>query len=310
MQPECCPRMGLTGALMILLASNVVAQSEPDPRVGTSSQSTAQNPASVEENAQVVRVDLSEANELVQAGRFSEAEQLLLSLIEQSPDDLRIVLMRGEVLLALNRHADALPLLERVAELDGNRPRVHFQLGAALQATGDRQGALDAFARELELNPDPRVQVMALLNRSMLLEQQKDWIGSAAELEAVLELEPDRVEAHGDVASLYLRAGELDSAASRLAQGLECGFQSANHHYVLGARYYENKAYEAAVQALLQALEIDPGLAEAERSLAGALDQVGRGAEALEHLRRYLELEPEAPDAQRVRDRIREIEAR
>ncbi len=151
---------------------------------------------------------------------------------------------------------------------------------------------------------------MARLNRSLLLEQQQNWSGSAAELQAALELEPGRLEAYGDVASLYLRAGELDAAASSLEQGLERGFRSANHQYILGARYYEKKAYEAAIRALLQALEIDPGLAEAERSLAGALDQVGREAEALEHLRRYLELEPEARDAQRERDRIREIEAR
>ena len=282
----CCTCVGLTLALMVPAPSSVVARSEPDPPVSASRQSAAKSTDSLEEGAPAPQVDLTEANELVRSGQFSEAEQLLASLIEQSPDDLRVVLMCGEVLLALNRHADALPLLQRVAELDGNRPRVHFQLAAALQATGDRQGALDALAEELELNQDPRVQVMARLNRSVLLERQKDWIGSAAELQAVLLLEPGRVEAHGDVASLYLRAGELDAAARSLEQGLERGFRSANHLHILGARYYEKKAYDAAIKALLQALEIDPGLAEVERALAGALDQVGREAEALEHLRR------------------------
>ena len=298
MQQKRCLCLGLTLTLMIPAASNLLAQSEPDSRV------------SVEEGAPAPQVDLTEANELVRSGQFAEAEQLLASLMGQSPEDLRVVLMRGEVLLALHRHADALPLLERVAELDGDRPRVHFQLAAALQATGDQPGALDALAKELERNQDPQVQVMARLNRSVLLEQQKDWIGSAAELQAVLELEPGRIEAHGDVAALYLRAGELDAAASSLEQGRERGFRSADHQYILGARYYEKQAYEAAIKALSQAVEIDPGLADAERSLAGALDQVGREPEALEHLKRYLELEPQAPDAQRVKDRIREIEAR
>ena len=72
----------------------------------------------------------------------------------------------------------------------------------------------------------------------------------------------------------------------------------------------EQKAYDTAVEMLEQALAIDPVLAEAERTLAGALDQLGREEDALGHLRRYLELKPQAPDAQRVSERIRSIEAR
>ena len=67
-------------------------------------------------------------------------------------------------------------------------------------------------------------------------------------------------------------------------------------------------AYEAAIKALSQAVEIDPGLAEAERSLAGALDQLGDAEAALQHLRRYRELKPDAPDADKVNERIRALE--
>jgi len=254
-------------------------------------------------------VDLSRANDLVRTGEYAEAENVLAALQEEHPDDARLLLMRGEVLLALGQGEQALPFLRRTVELDPERPRAHFQLATALQGSGDREG-VQAYAEEIQLNDDAQVQVMARLNRSLLLEQQQNWSASAAELQAVLQLEPGRLEAYGDVASLFLRAGELDAAAKSLEHGLARGFRSARHHYILGARYYEKKAYEAAIEALLRALAIDPGLAEAERSLAGALDQTDRGAEALEHLRRYLELEPEAPDAERVRDRIREIEAR
>ena len=275
--------------------------------LGTAAEVPTETPPTVQDEP--AGVDLSQANELVRSGAYAEAERALAALQTEHPDEPRLLLMRGEVLLALGKQEQALPLLRRTVELDPERPRAHFQLATALQGSGDREGALEAYAEEINLNDDVQVQAMARLNRSLLLEQQQDWSGSAAELHAALELAPGRLEAYGDVASLYLRAGELDAAADSLEQGLARGFRSAKHQYILGARYYEKQAYEEAIKFLLQALEIDPGLAEAERSLAGALDQVGREAEALEHLRRYLELEPEAPDARRVRDRIREIEA-
>ena len=78
------------------------------------------------------------------------------------------------------------------------------------------------------------------------------------------------------------------------------------HYHSLGARYYKDEDYEAAIQVFRRALDIDPKLASAERSLAAALDQLGRRDEATAHLRRYLELAPDAPDAPRVRDRLAE----
>jgi tetratricopeptide (TPR) repeat protein len=257
-----------------------------------------------------VAVDLSHANRLVLAGAYTEADAALASLAEEHPDDPRVLLMRGEVLLALGKPAEALPLLQRTVELDGDRPRAHFQLATALQSEGNREGALEAYAKEITITGDPRVHVLARLNRSLLLEQGKEWAGAASELEAVVAIEPGRLQAYGDLATLYLHAGKLEEAARSLERGLDHGYRSARHYYVLGARFYEKKAYESAVETLRQALAIDPGFADAERTLAGALDQMGQAPAALEHLKRYLELKPDAPDAADVAERIRSIEGR
>ncbi|MHC4137471.1 MAG: tetratricopeptide repeat protein [Planctomycetota bacterium] len=254
--------------------------------------------------------DLTKASEFVRAGDFAAADRELAGLQEEFPDDPRLLFMRGEVVLAMAKPADALPLLERASHLDGERPRVNFQLGMALLMTGARDRALAAFGKEIETNEDVDVQIMARLNRTQILAQGGDWSLAAAELEAVLELDPQRVEAYGDMAGFHLEAGDLEQAARSLEVGREKGFRSARHHYVLGARYYEKKAYDDAVAAYRRALEIDPQLAEAERGLGGALDQLDEGKEALVHLRRYLELRPDAPDAQRVNERIRDLEGR
>ena len=290
--------------LLLLFASAMppLAQ-EADALPAETPETQAAEPAELEP---VERADLTEVNEMVRGGAYAEAEVSLAALQEEFQDDARILMMRGEVLLALGRADDALPVLRRCVEVDPERPRLSFQLATALQSIGDRPGAIDAFGREIELNDDPLVKVMAHLNRYVLREQEKDWSGAVAELEAVLALEPTRVEVHGEIASLYLKAGQLDDAAAQLKAGADAGFRSAKHMYSLGARYLKEKGYAAAAEAFGTALEIDPAFADAERNLAVALDQLGRGDEAVLHFRRYLELRPDAPDSQQISEWIRE----
>ncbi len=261
--------------------------------------------ATAETTEPPARADLSEANEFVRSQDWAAADGALVALQEEFPDDPALLLMRGEVLLAMRKPADAAPLLERCAEIDPERKRTHFQLGSALAASGNRSGALAAFAKEIELQTgaeesEAQILVLSRLNRSMLLVQQNRWDEAAAEMEAVLTLEPERVAAYGDLASVYLEAGSLDKAAEALQRGFDKGFKSSNHYYNLGARYYRKATYPSAVEALTRALELDPQLASAERSLAAALDKLGRDDESVQHLRRYLELRPEAPDKQEV----------
>jgi tetratricopeptide (TPR) repeat protein len=290
-----------------LLSDSTLAQ-DPAPVVDPLANETSVAEPEVDEPASPPGADLSEATALIRANDLEGAEQVLAAQHDEFPDDPALLLLHGEVLLALGRFEEALPLLQRASELDGDRPRVHFQLATALKETGDVEGALAAFLREAEVNENPGVQRMARLNRMVLLSADRKWAAAAAELEEVLVLDPTNANDYGELATLYLQAGQPERAADALTRGLTQGFRSARHHYAVGTRFHEKEAYDKAIGAYRTAIEIDPTLAEAERSLAVALDLTERGDEALAHFRRYLELKPEAPDAERVSQRISELQ--
>lgn len=252
--------------------------------------------------------DLTQVKELVRAQQYADAERLTGELLQEHPDDPRLLALRGELLLALGRAKDAIDPLRRAAELAPDRPRVHFQLGSALTATGDDAGALEAFASELGVSQDKEVLVLAHLNRALLLERRGEKAGAAAELASVLEVDPSRGPVYGDLASLYLDLERPDDAIAVLGRGAEAGFQSAGHWLKIGAYFMKAEAYEKALDPLQKAIVIDPTLADAERTLAAALDRLGRGPEAAKHLRRYLELAPTAADAASVRERLTALE--
>ena len=274
---------------------------------GTGAQEATPQPSPQASQAPVT-ADLTQVSELVRAKQYAEAERLAGELQQQHPDDPRLLALRGELLLALGRAKDAVEPLKRAAALAPDRPRVNFQLGSALAASGDDQAALDAFATEIRINQENEVLVLAHLNRALLLERRGDKPAAAAELAAVLEIDPARGPVYGDLSSLYLDLDRPDDATAVLARGAEAGFRSAGHWLAVGAHLVKAEAYERALDPLQRAIEIDPSLADAERTLAAVLDRLGRGPEAAQHFQRYLELAPGAADAASVRERLDALE--
>lgn len=256
-----------------------------------------------------VTADLTEVRELVRAKRYEEAERLAAELQVGHPDDPALLTLRGELLLALGRAGEAVDPLRRAAALAPGRQRVHFQLGTALATTGELEGALDAFAKELAISDDKEVLVLARLNRSLLFERRGAPVDAARELEAALEVDPSRAPIYGDLVTLYLELDRVDDAVAALSRGAEAaGFASARHWFSVGARLVQDGKDEPSISLLQRAVELDPNLAEAERTLGVALDHLGRRTEAAEHFRRYVDLAPTAGDAGAVRARIGELE--
>jgi len=281
-----------------LIASAAVAQTEQtDPLTGKPFPAPA-------EPEDPPRADLTEANALVRAQDYAGAESLLATLQQEFPGDPDLLMLRGELLLALRRPDESIEVLRKVAQLTPKRPRLQFQLGSALAATGQAEAAIEAFGKETETSDDPQVLVFSHINRSMLFQERQDWTASATELEAVLALEPQRTPVYGDLVAMYVQSDRLDAAVDALDRAEAAGFRSAGHWYSVAARLAKDEEYERAVGLFEKAIELDPGHADSERSLAAALEQLGREDEAIPHLKRYLELKPDSQDAAAIAAKI------
>lgn len=298
--------------LLVLVTPQVVAQEPTDtsteqPDTMPSAESGESLSPPTEEPplpAEPTAPNLASANELITAQEWEQADEVLAAILVEWPDDPGTLLMRGEVLLALQRPDEARPFLEKAVELAPDRPRGNFQLAAVLQAAGEAEAALEHFGREIELNEANEVRIMAHTNRSIIFEQEGNWDSAAAEMEAVVAIDPDDPQYYGDLASLYLEAKNLPKVADTLARGDEAGFSSPQHYYILGSRYYRQDDFENAAAAFSKALELNPNAPIVEKSLGGTLEKLGRNDDAAMHFERYLELAPDAADAKKIKKHI------
>ena len=124
-----------------------------------------------------------------------------------------------------------------------------------------------------------------------------------------------------DDAAENLRAGRLGSAEAEIGRVLDLTPNDPVAHYLTGQiaekraadapdRAATDRQLDKALEAFEQATRLDPRYADPYRAIGIIRYKGGEKDEALTAFRRYLELKPDAQDAQQVRDYILELEPR
>ena len=96
---------------------------------------------------------MSRVDTFVLEANLDLAMQVLDAVTELAPDDAEAWHQRGIVHLMQNDTEQALGDLRRALATDPNNYKALRDLGAVLQQTGDKKGALDAYHKALEVNP-------------------------------------------------------------------------------------------------------------------------------------------------------------
>ncbi len=192
-------------------------------------------------NFVVARVHL--ARVLRHLNRFSEADPLYNSAIEQARDAPTLVLI-ADAMQAEQRWTDSEPVLRRALDLDPRNPGALFLLGRVMTVNKRYAEAEDAFKRAAEVNPKS-FQVQYLLGRAYL-----------------------GLERYDDAFRTYERAATLAADADRRQLGGAFGFGGVGDGFIKSGRPRD------AVRAYDRALQLDPNNADVQQKAAAARAKV------------------------------------
>lgn len=198
-----------------------------------------------------------------------------------------------------------------VAEAGQNIPknaRKAFEDGMKAKREGKLDRARDRFDQAVSHYPS---YFQALSERGELRMQTRDMDGAIADFEQALKINADYAPALRGAALCLLEQRKLAEAAERFTQAVTIEPDHAATHLMLGYVYLLLDEREPARQALEGALRIDEkGAARARVYLADLYAREGRFKEAADSLWAYLEANPAAPDAQRLRSQEIQLRAR
>jgi len=243
------------------------------------------------------------ASRLVSEGDLAGSVEHFEAAVAAVPENAERRDLLAKVLFNLGRLDQALAAANGLREVAPDHENLHL-LFADIYAG---QGNLAAAGAELDQQAELTPQNPAVLRRKAWLAEKKgDPAGAIAATEALAALQPDNVEAWLALGSLYADNGQPDKSEQAFTHVVELDPQNAYKTFFNIGVLIESKPDRTEVderrarEAFQKATEINPAYAKAHRHLAYALLRAGDLPGAKRELERYLELEPDAPDAGEV----------
>ena len=307
--------VGQANRARVALARSVLRNGDRDTGLGIIQEALAADPREVE--ALVIW-----AAHLIEEGRLDEATPYIRSGLNESPEDVRLLMLSGQLQerlgnidLATDRMARAVRIrdyhpgvvepyvqfLSRIGRdqaietilVEANRrhpneERILDQLGFIRAKLGDWRGA-DRIANQLsQTNPDRARQL-----RAAILIGQERFDEGADLLRNLPEDQRQRAASIAALVQTYIRQGEIDKATQFL-DGLLV--ENPDNLQALGLRgnlYLAAGDRKAAISAYEKILIADPGNAGARSALARMFQMTGEIAEAEDELLSGLEVNPD-----------------
>jgi serine/threonine protein kinase/Flp pilus assembly protein TadD len=167
----------------------------------------------------------------------------------------------------------------------------YYNMGLALQDTGDVDGAIAAYRHAIALGPK---DVTAHLNLGNALAAKGDLDGAIACARKAIALSPKDGKPHYNLGNALYRKGRRDEAITAYRKALELGPNLTNVHINLGFVLQEKGDVDAAIRCYRQALALGPKCAPAHFNLGLAFRDKGRLDDAIAELRAGLRLANDA----------------
>jgi Flp pilus assembly protein TadD len=183
-----------------------------------------------------------------------------------------------------------------------------YEKGMESASRNDRDKAIDNLKRAVELHPD----FVLALNELGVLYLKKGELDKAAEvLSKALQLAPEAPEPSLNYGIVLLQQKKFAEAQTQLRDAVKKNENAFTAHLYLGITLIHFKNYGEAETELRKAVTLGgPKASQAHYYLGGIYWQTGSLKQAADELETFLKLEPKAPNAEKLKNTIKELRAK
>ena len=239
----------------------------------------------------------SQTNKLLEhyeSGRYSEAEELAVSITEQFPTYSFGWKALGELLARAGRKSEAANANQRAVKLSPQDAEAHNNLGNSLQILGKSEEAEASFRRAIALKPD---YAEAYCNLGITLNKVGRLEEAEASYRQAIVLKPDFSGAHYNLGTTLLKIGRLEEAEVSYRRALLLKPDVYKAHTNLGNTLQELGRLKEAEVSYRQAISLKADYTDAHYNLGITLKLLGRLEEAAASFKQAISLKADYTDA-------------
>jgi tetratricopeptide (TPR) repeat protein len=255
---------------------------------------------------------------------YKQAIDQFTGVINRQPTFYKAYFGRGLIYLKFKQYENALQEFEIVKQQDPENKRVDYYMGMLYNRTGKTLDAVSYLQKAVRKDPEFERAFYELGNAYVSRNNPNKAITNYKE---AIKLEPNFPEAHHQLGLAYASIKQYDNAIFEYKAAISKDASYANAYFDLANAYYkrgvlqeyidnyldivrtqENQntkitrsasispnmqnAYDEIIDALLKAIDADPGFYEAHFNIALTYHKYGKYAEAELHYDKTIELNP------------------
>ncbi len=244
----------------------------------------------------------------VQQGDCTGALPRIDKFVEENAAHGRAFYLKGYCNAVLQRDDAALAALAKSRELDPGFAGSNTLIGKINARNKRLPDAEEAFRREIEGgNAPPEIQLDALLSLGAVQRDRSKDADAIATFEKALALAPSRPESYAELSALYAKLGQTDKAAAILEEAREAGAEDPRALLNVGIACFNKKESgraEAIFRRVTETKASNSELAMAFGLLGKLQMRDGKNADAIESLKKSLELDPGGRLAKETEDAL------
>lgn len=298
----------VTGAMMMTPAHEVFNEGVEAARAGDSVTAKSKFLEALKINPDLAAAHLALASIYLDSGENEAGLAEAQKTIELDNENVLAYRMLYEFHQRLGNQAESDRILGILGRIDqsGDAAAIVFNEGAAAYRVGDTKTAMDRFYKALEIDPN---LTPALEGLAGIYARQGDYAKAAEMSERYLALEPQGLAMLRLRWEVYRALGDQEKEDQAL-QALAAVDTEVLADQILkqASEQFDQGDVVAAKEGFEKVLALDPDHASAHYRYALCLISEDQGAQAKEHLARFLELAPEHSEAGNARDMLGYLE--
>ncbi len=166
-----------------------------------------------------------------------------------------LVFKEGVAAMNAEDYAAAIAAFEKVLEIDPEMPEALYNIGVAHENLGQMDRALTFYKKAVELQTSSAEPYQAL---ATIYTANQQWPEAMAMLLEAEKLQPDDVATLFDLGAVAMIAGDIPTAQRAFQRVVELDDAHALGHYQLGMVYVNQGKSEEAVAHMEKYLELEP----------------------------------------------------
>ena len=150
---------------------------------------------------------------------------------------------------------DRLVYLKQLVDEGKGTKEIYFHLGNAYYQTGDPKGAITAFGKAIELDPQ---YFKAMVNMALMYDEQEQYSQAIETLERAAEVDPKSPDVWSHMGNSYYAQGQHAQAMDLYRKALGLDPNAAHALYSIGVAFADAGIFREAVRYWSRVSELDP----------------------------------------------------